>query len=75
MTGTEKNTKAKSESEQLEEGIENYVFPFALREIGIVTSVSTGIVKVSGLPNVGFEELLQFPNGCLALLIILTKMK
>ncbi|MDD2777227.1 MAG: alternate F1F0 ATPase, F1 subunit alpha [Gallionella sp.] len=32
------------------------------REIGIVTSVSTGIAKVSGLPNVGFEELLQFPN-------------
>jgi F-type H+-transporting ATPase subunit alpha len=27
-----------------------------------VTSVSTGIAKVSGLPNVGFEELLQFPN-------------
>lgn len=33
------------------------------REIGIVTSVSTGIAKVSGLPNVGFEELLQFPNN------------
>ncbi len=28
----------------------------------MVTSVSTGIVKVSGLPGVGFEELLKFPN-------------
>ncbi|MEO6932328.1 MAG: alternate F1F0 ATPase, F1 subunit alpha [Chitinophagaceae bacterium] len=54
---------AKSESGQLEECVKKYVFPFAPREIGIVTSVSAGIVKVSGLPNVGFEELLQFPNG------------
>lgn len=43
--------------------INNFVFQFSPREIGIVTSVSSGIVKVSGLPNVGFEELLQFPNG------------
>ncbi|CAN5127986.1 alternate F1F0 ATPase, F1 subunit alpha [soil metagenome] len=63
MTETEINTSAKSESGELENGIDNFVFPFAPREIGIVTSVSTGIVKVSGLPNVGFEELLQFPNG------------
>ncbi|BBP01078.1 alternate F1F0 ATPase, F1 subunit alpha [Sulfuriferula nivalis] len=33
------------------------------REIGTITSVSTGIAKVSGLPGVGFEELLQFPGG------------
>jgi F-type H+-transporting ATPase subunit alpha len=63
MTETEINTTAKTESEQLENSIDKYVFPFSTREIGIVTSVSTGIVKVSGLPNVGFEELLQFPNG------------
>lgn len=35
----------------------------ALREVGRVTSVSTGIAKVSGLPGVGFEELLKFPGG------------
>jgi F-type H+-transporting ATPase subunit alpha len=34
-----------------------------LREIGTITSVSTGIAKVSGLPGVGFEELLKFPGG------------
>ena len=34
-----------------------------LREIGTVTSVSVGIAKVSGLPGVGFEELLRFAGG------------
>jgi len=33
------------------------------REIGTVIDVSTGIARVSGLPNVGFEELLEFPGG------------
>jgi F-type H+-transporting ATPase subunit alpha len=35
----------------------------APREIGTVTTVSTGIAKVSGLPGVGFEELVKFPGG------------
>ena len=33
------------------------------REVGSVISVATGIVKVSGLPGAGFEELLTFPGG------------
>jgi len=33
------------------------------REVGTITNVSTGIALVSGLPNVGFEELLEFPGG------------
>src|SRR5665647_1716494 len=33
-----------------------------LREVGAVTHVSTGVAKVSGLPHVGFEELLKFPG-------------
>ena len=33
------------------------------REIGFVKSLSTGVASVSGLPGVGFEELLQFPGG------------
>ncbi len=33
------------------------------REVGTITNVSTGIAKVSGLPGVGFEELLDFPGG------------
>ncbi|CAN5769714.1 alternate F1F0 ATPase, F1 subunit alpha [soil metagenome] len=34
-----------------------------LREVGTVTSVATGIAKVSGLPGVGSDELLKFPGG------------
>jgi F-type H+-transporting ATPase subunit alpha len=37
------------------------------REIGLVTSVSTGVAQVSGLPGVGFEELLEFPDGLLGI--------
>ncbi len=33
------------------------------KEVGIITTLSTGIVKVSGLPGVGFEELLKFPGN------------
>jgi F-type H+/Na+-transporting ATPase subunit alpha len=33
------------------------------REVGTVASVSTGIARVSGLPSVGFEELVTFPGG------------
>ena len=35
----------------------------APREVGTITSVSTGIARVSGLPGVGFEELVKFPGG------------
>jgi len=49
--------------ELIEKARENHILPFAPREVGVVVSVSAGIVKVSGLPGVGFEELLKFPNG------------
>lgn len=31
-------------------------------EVGTIISISTGIARVSGLPNAGFEELLKFPG-------------
>ncbi|HEV2700949.1 MAG TPA: alternate F1F0 ATPase, F1 subunit alpha [Steroidobacteraceae bacterium] len=34
----------------------------ASREVGTITSVATGVAMVSGLPGVGFEELVQFPS-------------
>ncbi len=37
------------------------------REIGFVTSVSTGIAKVSGLPGAGYEELIEFPGNVLGI--------
>jgi F-type H+-transporting ATPase subunit alpha len=30
------------------------------REVGTITSIATGIAKISGLPGVGFEEVLKF---------------
>ena len=37
------------------------------REVGTITSVATGIAKVSGLPGVGFEELVAFPGDVLGI--------
>jgi F-type H+-transporting ATPase subunit alpha len=37
------------------------------REVGTVTSVATGIAKVSGLPGVGFDELVTFPGDMLGI--------
>ncbi len=35
----------------------------APREVGTITSISTGIATVSGLPGVGYDELVKFPGG------------
>jgi len=40
---------------------------FTLREVGTVISIATGIAKVSGLPGVGYEELVTFPGGVLGI--------
>ena len=42
--------------------LEAFVPQLTPREVGTITSVSMGIAKVSGLPGVGFDELLQFPG-------------
>jgi F-type H+-transporting ATPase subunit alpha len=33
------------------------------QEVGTITTVSTGIANVSGLPTVGFDELIKFPGN------------
>lgn len=37
------------------------------REVGTLTSVATGIATVSGLPGVGFDELVTFPGDLLGI--------
>ena len=37
------------------------------REVGKITSVATGIAKVSGLPGVGFDEVVIFPGDVLGI--------
>jgi F-type H+-transporting ATPase subunit alpha len=41
---------------------ESHVSQFTTRETGTITSLSTGIARVSGLPGVGFEEVVKFPG-------------
>lgn len=38
-----------------------------LREVGTVVEVSTGVAILSGLPGVGYEELIRFPGGLLGM--------
>lgn len=47
---------------ELAKAREAFTPELSLREIGMITKVATGIAKVSGLPNVGFEELVRFPG-------------
>ena len=42
---------------------EAFSLKFTPRDVGIIATVSTGIAKVTGLPSVGYEELLEFPGG------------
>lgn len=37
------------------------------REVGTISSVATGVAKVTGLPGAGFEELLEFPGDVLGI--------
>ena len=49
--------------DQLIRDSDAFALPFVPREIGTVISVSAGVVRVSGLPGAGFEELLAFPGS------------
>ena len=47
----------------LSQAVDDYVPQLHAREVGSILSVSTGIAIVTGLPGVGFEELIEFPGG------------
>jgi F-type H+-transporting ATPase subunit alpha len=47
----------------LDQGRGAFTPQFTPHEVGTIMDVSTGIARVSGLPSVGFEELLEFPGG------------
>ena len=48
----------------IREARERFVPAFAPAEVGTIAAVSTGVATVTGLPGVGFEELIQFPGDC-----------
>lgn len=49
------------------EAREEFTPQLAPQEVGMITSIATGIAKVSGLPSVGFEELVKFPGDLLGM--------
>src|ERR1035438_10249506 len=49
---------------QVREGFTPELMP---REVGTIISIATGIAKVSGLPGVGFDELVTFPGDVLGI--------
>jgi F-type H+-transporting ATPase subunit alpha len=51
----------------LHQGREAFTPALTAHEVGIVTKVSTGIATVAGLPGVGYEEIVSFPDGLLGI--------
>jgi F-type H+-transporting ATPase subunit alpha len=51
----------------ISQGLGNFTPQLTPREVGTIISVATGIAKISGLPGVGFEELVTFPGGVLGI--------
>jgi F-type H+-transporting ATPase subunit alpha len=49
--------------DNIDQSLLNYTPELGTKEIGRITTLTTGIVKVSGLPGVGYEELLKFPGN------------
>ena len=51
----------------MEKARETFTPQLTPHEVGTITSIATGIAKVSGLPGVGFDELVTFPGDVLGL--------
>ena len=53
--------------DDVRQGCETFSVAFETQEVGIVTSLSTGIATISGLPGVGNEELVEFSGNRLGM--------
>ena len=51
----------------LTQAIDSYTPSLSVQEFGTVTHIGPGIARVTGLPSVGAEELVRFPNGLLGM--------
>ena len=49
------------------QALETFTPELTLHEVGTIMNVSTGIATVSGLPGVGYDELVQFPGDVLGI--------
>ncbi len=63
MPSTDLREHLNSTFDDLLRGSQTFVPSLIPREVGTVISVSTGVVRVAGLPGAGFDELLSFPGG------------
>lgn len=64
---TVKDTILDQALSRISKAMEGYEAAIDFKEIGHVTTISNGIVKVAGLRYAGYEELLKFPNGLLGI--------
>ena len=48
---------------EIDQALQAFSPSLALNEVGTIISVATGVARVAGLPNAGFDELLSFPGG------------
>ena len=56
-------TRNRARLRRLHQGRESFTARLTPHEVGIVTKVSTGIATFSGLPSVGYEEIVTFPGS------------
>lgn len=54
---------------EMNKEIETFTPQLKPREVGVITSISNGIAKVSGLPGVFSEELVKLPNNSFGLVL------
>src|SRR5665213_2682250 len=47
----------------IQQARDSFTLQLLPREVGTITTVSTGIATISGLQGIGFEELVRFPGG------------
>lgn len=62
MAELELNTAVERAFDEVRTASDQFTAPLNTSEVGRVKSVATGIAKVSGLPGVGYEELVKFPG-------------
>jgi F-type H+-transporting ATPase subunit alpha len=69
MTGTSDDLQTALDGSfaSLREAREAFAPQLNPHEVGVITDVAVGIATISGLPGVGYEELVSFPGGLLGI--------
>jgi F-type H+-transporting ATPase subunit alpha len=69
MTGTSDDLQTALDGSfaSLREAREAFAPHLNPHEVGVITDVAVGIATISGLPGVGYEELVSFPGGLLGI--------